>query len=274
MRVAVAARARCGQHVANNGDALTSTDHMGARRRDQLAVAVNASIHPLGNGEWWEPCGKSQLVEVIQRWCIGGDERHHECGGGAGVRHEFRARQTHAQHGVDLLRLVGEIKDGVSADRRWYPGGAWTNPMLQDCGDPLWLAVQMERLRRPPRILHTEGDRCGAASRYKTAGARKLPIVKVGKSMCGDPTITSDERSHQLTIARRRNLNRRRAHQSIRVMPSSARSSTRGAVICTPLVTPRAANGAPRCAAALFTASTRLVSSAPLMSLADDPAIR
>ena len=35
-------------------------------------------------------------------------------------------------------------------------------------------------------------------------------------------------------------------------MPSSARSSTREVATCTPLVTPRAANGAPRCAAALF----------------------
>ena len=193
MGVAVAARATRRQHVANNRDALTSADHMGARRRDQLAVAVNAAIDPLGDGEWREPRRESQLVEVIQRLRIGGDEGNDERRSGSGVRHEFGARQTHAQHRVDLLGLVGEIKDGIPADRRRDPGGARANPVLQDRGDPLWIAVQVKRLRRPPRVLHAERDRRCTTSRYETARARKLTVVKVGEGVCGDPAVARDQ---------------------------------------------------------------------------------
>ena len=76
MGVAVTARAARRQHVANDRDALTPTDHMRACRGNQLAVAVNAAIDPFGNREWWKPCGESQLIEMVQRGGIRRDERN------------------------------------------------------------------------------------------------------------------------------------------------------------------------------------------------------
>jgi hypothetical protein len=153
---------------------------------------MNAAIETLRNGEWWEPRRKAELIEAIQRRRISWNERHNERRRLTRVRDKRGAIEAHAQHWVQLLRLVLKVEHRIAAKRRGDPGGARLDAVRQDRRNARRFAVEVERLWRPAGVLHAKRDRFTPSTGHIAARAWKLTVIKITERMGGDPAITTD----------------------------------------------------------------------------------